>query len=204
MVVTQAKPMEHYYKTVTGWAAFADLYVWAVQHHAKADRPNNFVEVGSWLGRSAALMGVEIINSKKDIEFYCIDPWIDGGPDLRNTKHYKQLTRPPFELFTENTRPVAHVITPLQGMSVEMAAHFEDGTVDFLMLDGDHSYEAVKADIEAWMPKMRKGGIISGDDYLWPGVKKAVQERWTEGVNVVVKKRDPDYLKSASYWSVHL
>lgn len=198
--------MDHYYKTVTGWAAFSDLYVWAVREIAKNPAETyNFVEVGSWLGRSAALMGVEIINSGKDIEFFCVDPWIDGGPDLRDTKHYKELTDSPFALFTKNTAPVAHVITPLQGMSVEMSKQFDDGSVDFLMLDGDHSYEAVKADIAAWLPKMKKGGVISGDDYLWPGVKKAVTEAFgNTRTNVVVKKRHENYLNSASYWSVHL
>ena len=200
--------MEHFYKSITGWAAFEQLYFDAVAR-APSDTPSTFVEVGAWLGRSAALMAVEIENSKKPITFFAVDPWTDGGPDLRNTDHFKKLERPPYELFLENTRPVQHLIKPLRMNSIEASAQIQDGTVDFLMLDGDHSYEAVKADISAWLPKMRKGGVISGDDYLWPGVTDAVKEAFGISAEHHVKKWPPEgvkdgYLKSASYWWVQL
>lgn len=196
--------MEHYYKSVPGWAAFADLYMQVVQQ-APAGHPLTFVEVGSWLGRSAACMGVEIINSEKSIMLHCVDPWEDGGPDLRDTHHFKDLKTPPYAQFVENTQKVWRVIQPHKMTSVEAAAEFRDESVDFLMLDGDHSYEAVAADLDAWLPKMRRGSIISGDDYLWPGVKQAVGERFKPPrVQVVIKKANANYLNSSSYWVVQL
>jgi cephalosporin hydroxylase len=50
-----------------------------------------------------------------------------------------------------------------------------------VFLDGDHSYEAVKADIQAWGPLVEEGGILCGHDWdehgaSWPGVHKAVVE----------------------------
>jgi predicted O-methyltransferase YrrM len=89
-------------------------------------------------------------------------------------------------------------------MSVEATRYIDDGSVDFLMLDGDHGYEAVRADIDAWLPKMRRGGVISGDDYLWPGVKRAVDETFGARVNIRVKREHKNYLNSASYWWVLL
>lgn len=194
--------MDHYYKSVTGWAAFSDLYLEMVR---KAKSDSRFIEVGSWLGRSAALMAVEIHNSGKKIEFACVDPWVDGGPDLRDTNHFKNLTAPVYEQFVKNTLPVAQHIRAMKMTSLEASRWFPDESVDFIMLDGDHSYEAVKADIAAWLPKMKPGSVMSGDDYGWPGVTKAVSEAFdSRVVQVVWKKRHADYLKSASYWSVQL
>lgn len=195
--------MEHYYANVPGWAAFRDLYREMVVA-APPDHASTFVEVGSWLGRSAAYMGVEIKNSGKPIELHCVDPWIDGGPDLRNTEFYRDLKGHPYELFCQNTAPVASVIKSYQMTSVEAAPLFLGDSVDFLMLDGDHCYDAVKADLAAWLPKMRPGSVISGDDYGWPGVERAVREEFGNLVKIVWKQKHKDYLRSASYWSVQL
>jgi len=56
--------------------------------------------------------------------------------------------------------------TLIKGVSVEVAKEFPDESLDFVFIDADHSYEAVKADIEAWTPKVRKGGVVSGHDYF--------------------------------------
>lgn len=53
---------------------------------------------------------------------------------------------------------------------------FQDKTFDLVYIDGDHTYEGVMKDLAAWYPKVKKGGIICGDDIGWPGVKKAVDE----------------------------
>lgn len=193
--------MEHFYQNIEGWAAFRDLYRDVV---SKAKDGDVFVEVGSWLGKSAAFMAVEIINSGKDISFYCVDPWQDGGPDLRNTPYFKNLKEPVYDIFLRNTTPVATTIKALRGDSVKIASTFTDKSVSFLMLDGDHNYPAVKHDIEAWMPKMAKGGLISGDDALWPGVKQSVFECFGTKAQTRVLRQHPDYRKTASYWTVQL
>lgn len=193
--------MDHFYESLPGWAAFGELYVAMV---AKAPREAQFVEVGSWLGRSAALMAVEIVNSKKNINFVCVDPWTDGGPDLKDTKYYKQLPKPVYQTFLENIRPVRHVVTPLRMTSLMGATKFADGEIDFLMLDGDHNYGAIRADIDAWLPKMKKGGVISGDDYLWPGVQQAADETFGDKLHPVIKKAAGDYKKSVAYWWVQV
>lgn len=66
--------------------------------------------------------------------------------------------------------------------SVDAAKTIPDGTLDFVFIDADHSYEGVKRDIEAWKPKVRAGGLLCGHDYDNPGepfgkdVKRAVDE----------------------------
>lgn len=192
--------MQHYYQQVPGWAAFTDLYRSVVQ---RANAPATFVEVGSWAGKSAAFMGVEIINSGKAIKLYCVDPWHDGGPDLRDTEHAKLHAGVTlYDQFIANVMPVAGVIAPMRMLSVEAAERFHDHSVSFLMIDGDHSYEAVRDDIRAWLPKMRRGGIIAGDDYGWPGVMQAVREAFGDDARVRwINRNRENYKLSAAYWS---
>jgi hypothetical protein len=202
------RDMQHFYDKIPGWAAFAPLYRTAVLTFGDGAR---FVEVGSWLGKSAAMMAVEIENSGKRIEFVCVDPWLDGGPDLRDTEYFKALgEKDVFDTFLRNVHPVIHRIKAMRMPSTEAARFMTDESVDFIMLDGDHSYEAVKADLDAWLPKMKPGGIISGDDYTWPGVETAVRERFdARSINTVVNgspvgRRKANYKLDSSYWWVQL
>lgn len=56
------------------------------------------------------------------------------------------------------------------------ATQFLDESFDLVYIDGDHTYEGVVKDLAGWYPKVKKGGVICGDDIGWPGVKKAVDE----------------------------
>jgi hypothetical protein len=58
----------------------------------------------------------------------------------------------------------------------DAAALVEDGSLDFVFIDADHSYEGASADIRLWAPKVRSGGLISGHDYNWPTTKQAVDD----------------------------
>lgn len=58
--------------------------------------------------------------------------------------------------------------------SVEAASSFANHSLDFIYIDGDHTYESVLADLNAWWDKVNhQTGIICGDDFSWPEVKKA-------------------------------
>jgi len=70
-----------------------------------------------------------------------------------------------------------------EGWSTDIATYIPGGSLDLVFLDADHSYEGVRADIAAWLPKVRKGGWIGGHDYDngepgydFSGVRKAVDE----------------------------
>jgi cephalosporin hydroxylase len=62
--------------------------------------------------------------------------------------------------------------------SLEAAAQYPDDSLSFVLLDASHTYKDVAADIEAWLPKVKSGGILAGDDYhhTWQGVVDAVDE----------------------------
>lgn len=68
-----------------------------------------------------------------------------------------------------------------RGRSADMARDVPDGSLDFVFIDADHSYQGCKADIEAWAPKLKAGGWLCGHDYEntnFPkfGVTQAVTE----------------------------
>lgn len=194
--------MQHFYKNIPGWAAFANLYIDVVK---RAKNNSHFVEIGSWAGRSAALMAVEIYNSGKDIKFDCIDPWTDGGVDLRDTEHQKLLGDVPLlEQFKKNLGPVLHLVNPIQAMSLDAVSRYDDKTLNFIMIDGDHSYEPVRDDIAAYLPKMKPGAIMAGDDYAWPGVKQAVNEAFGSRVKVFGREDPKNWKMSSAYWAVQL
>lgn len=70
--------------------------------------------------------------------------------------------------------------------SSDASEFFEDKSLDFVFIDAIHLYENVKEDIELWLPKVRNGGILAGDDFnsKFPGVKRAVSERFPETLSV--------------------
>ena len=82
-----------------------------------------------------------------------------------------------YEIFLKNIEPVKHQINPIKSLSWDGAAFYEDNSLDFVFIDAAHDYESVKKDINAWFPKIKKGGVIAGHDYTWcADVQKAVNE----------------------------
>jgi SAM-dependent methyltransferase len=68
-----------------------------------------------------------------------------------------------------------------RGTSQEIAARLPDDSLDWVYIDGDHTYEFVRADLESFLRIVRPGGLLTGDDYVegawWKGgVKRAVDE----------------------------
>ena len=55
--------------------------------------------------------------------------------------------------------------TFVQEDSAKASSRFANSSFDFIYIDGNHSYDGTKADIEAWYPKLRRGGYFAGHDY---------------------------------------
>ncbi len=71
---------------------------------------------------------------------------------------------------------VIDAINIVKASSLEAAATYADRSISFVMIDASHKYEDVIDDIKAWYPKVKLGGVISGDDYDWESVAKAVND----------------------------
>lgn len=98
-------------------------------------------------------------------------------------------------------KPFEKRIILIEKESVEASVEVADGSVDFVFIDADHSYEHVLADLIAWFPKVKKGGFISGHDYCqpdFPGVKKALKDFFSDGKKFK-GEREHDFV-----WSYHV
>lgn len=88
-------------------------------------------------------------------------------------------------------------VTILKSPSLEAYKRFPNEYFDFVYIDAVHSYEAVKQDIAAWLPKVKIGGVLSGHDYfkVFPGVIQAVDE-------FVLTNNFKLYQKAHDWWIV--
>ena len=146
-------------KDTPGWFDFADFYDFI----SNKFQSGIFVEIGTWKGLSIKYLADKVKN--KNIQVIGIDTFQgtagehDDDIDIINCSLY--------ETYLKNISGTK--IHTLVGRSDEIHVNFLDESIDFLFIDADHHYEAVKKDIELWYPKIKPGGIISGHDYTVGG-----------------------------------
>lgn len=124
------------------------------------------VEIGVEYGRSTTVIAEAKKRYNKEWRFSAIDSWKQKNGKEACEHVLKQMQKHSwdFNLWTSD--------------SLVAAANY-NLPIDLLHIDGQHTYEAVKADCEAWMPKVKKGGFVCFDDFGHPGfdgVKKAAME----------------------------
>ena len=208
---------------IPGWGRqLFPLYDLAVKRFPSGSR---FVEIGCFLGMSACYGAQAIKKSSKKIRLDCIDEWRGLDNWVLNKEHevwscqgalevlekarkYALESREPrcYEAFMRNLERcnVADTIEPLNMSSAAASRRYEAGSLDFVLVDADHSYESVKNDLELWYPKVKNGGIICGDDFNrvhFPGVVKAVTEFFSTPLRVVESPDDIGYEKNC-IWEV--
>lgn len=166
----ESKNAQHNYQNIGGWFNFQDIYLAMV---ALADDGARFVEIGTFLGKSASFMANEIKASGKVISFETIDTF-KGSPTELEGKHKYYSEIDVYQRAKNNLKDLPARI--LVGESVKWSEQYEDASLDFVFIDGSHVYEDVKRDIEAWLPKVKPGGYIGGHDFDNNDVKKAVVE----------------------------
>lgn len=156
------------YDQIPGHMNFEDLYDEAI---SRAEPNDTLVEVGVLWGRSLAYLceraaAVEQAEGKF-LNIVGVDHW--GAEDFRKfEEHLKDSA-------AWNRAAIMRSGSPASTRS------FKDGELAFVFIDADHSFDGVKEDIAAWWPKVKPGGVLAGHDYSeadWPGVVKAVRERF--------------------------
>lgn len=159
------------------WFTFPNLYSRFVKELSDGAK---IVEVGCWKGKSVAYLGVEVINSGKKISIDAVDTWLGSANEDPHLQDVYVRTNTLYQLFLSNIAPVSSVVNPVRMTSLEASKLYEDESIDVVFLDAEHTYDAVKSDISAWLPKVKRGGYLSGHDYYWgqgQPVKKAVDEQ---------------------------
>ena len=134
------------------------------------------VEIGSFLGRSTHYLATALVNANKEnVKIYCVDTF-EGSTEHANIKLPKDFS----QIFKENLRYFIgrNVVTVCQGRSDEkrILDMFEDESIDYIMIDGAHEYDAVQDDILNWWPKLKSNGTMFGDDYSLNSVAQATKD----------------------------
>ena len=140
------------------------------------------IEIGVWRGEFSRKI-LEAIQPKK---LCLIDPWKNFDDHDDKAFSGREEDEKMDEIFADVCKLYAEEIKSKQvivmrEMSGDALKRFRNGTINFAYVDGDHSYEGVKSDLEALFPKMVVGGVMAFDDYhrrgWWgDGVLRAIHE----------------------------
>lgn len=147
------------------------------------DTESKMIEIGSYMGESTLIFS----STGLFTQIFAIDPFsiTEELSELIKKEDNKYSSYNNFDMsilvqreFKTNTR-FFNNIRLLKEYSYNTVDSFVDNSIDFIYIDAEHTYEAVKQDLELYLPKLKDGGIIGGHDYhteRWPGVVKAVNE----------------------------
>jgi predicted O-methyltransferase YrrM len=163
-------------KIPSGWMAKAECRWLAAQ----ARTHTRIIEVGAWMGRSTT-----VLSGATSGIVWAVDHWQGTPTDAdQHAKLYaaKLDQVDVYGTFRHNMRHQIQrkKVRVVRLGSVEAAAMLfakYGAAFDFVFIDADHSYEGCRADIAAYLPLLKPGGLLAGHDYHWPGVKQAVDER---------------------------
>ena len=164
------------FNEIPGWFAYEDLYNNVVDNAAFG---SNFVEVGAWFGKSTNHLATKLKESKKNIHFTSVDTWKGTDDEELHQNIVGAFNGDIFYEFIDNTVLSNNYGTfdIIKDTSHNAANQFSNGSIDFIMIDAGHSYDALMEDIKIWYNKVKPGGIISGDDYgVFQGVTEAANE----------------------------
>jgi len=176
-----------------------DLGLYLECHHPRGIG----VEVGTQGGGYSEVLLKQWISGT----IYSVDRWqyVDGYIDVANfpqEEHDKIYEEAKNTLSKYGDRSII-----MKMDSVEASGKFEDGSLDFVYIDADHSYNECLADLKAWYPKLRNGGLIAGHAFLdgeFPtaifGVESALRDFFKEDFNKIV--RIPHDIEGTDSWAI--
>lgn len=97
------------------------------------------------------------------LTLYGVDPF---EPHHGYRDHVRKSTFQAFEQEAHDKLDRYDTYYFMRDYSSQAVDKFADNSLDFVYIDGDHSFYEATFDIEKWSQKVRPGGIISGDDYF--------------------------------------
>lgn len=156
----------------------------SVLRRLPTNRPVKGAEIGVFIGAmSRALL------KRPDLSLVMVDAWEEGDGLYEDegglSDYHARLSQKDQDTVYKralwNTHFAKERRTVIRNRSLEAAREVPDGSLDFVFIDANHSYGACKDDINAWLPKLKPGGLLCGHDYDHPefpewGVKRAVDE----------------------------
>lgn len=124
------------------------------------------VEVGTDHGKYAQ----QLLEGIPGLKLYCIDPWIayTEGAEHHSQEEVDKIYKEAKDRLLERTSNgdlQRYSCSIIRDTSMQALQDFSDNSLDFVFIDGNHSYDYVLEDITEWTKKVKPGGIVSGHDY---------------------------------------
>ncbi|MBD3917013.1 class I SAM-dependent methyltransferase [Nocardioides hwasunensis] len=176
---------------IPGWfdAIDRELFRWFLGSGREISGPGHLVELGSYMGQSAVLIGDHLQDGET---FTIIDlfeaPADDEANSQENSESYAGLSRQAFERYYRGVHPA--LPTVVQDFSERIVDHVEAASTRFMHVDASHLYEHVVLDIAAAKRLLATDGVVVFDDFRsghTPGVAAAVWSAVaTEGLRPIV------------------
>jgi len=158
---------------VEGWCDFRDLYTAFAR---KLQDGDTFVEVGAWKGQSIIHLAQRLQDQEKDVHLIAVDTF-HGDQDTGKQDIFDEFRRNIMDADCSS-------IKPLRDQSTKAAQGVIDGRLAGVFIDAAHDYDSVSADLKAWLPKVKEGGIFAGHDIDCPDVQKALDDAEIQYVTV--------------------
>jgi predicted O-methyltransferase YrrM len=121
-------------------------------------------KVGAEIGVSKGRYSKWICSYNRKAKLYCIDPWKAYPDYIEKHKEDDQKEMDEIYEFAKN-RLKNFNCEFVRKTSMEAIKDFNDNSLDFVFIDGNHTFEYVVNDIAEWEKKVKPGGIISGHDF---------------------------------------
>lgn len=140
------------------------------------------VEIGSYKGKSTCYLAAGGRDGR-GAHVWAIDPWDSPGNPSGRHRFAEPETIGAFAAQLAAAALTERVFA-IRGFSVKVAAAWKGPPVGLLYIDGDHTEQAVRADVEAWRPHLAPGAVLAFDDLDTPrnpGVRVVVDELVSEG-----------------------
>jgi len=118
-------------------------------------------KVGAEIGVEQGVYSARLCKKIPGLRLYCIDPW-------KAYKGYRDhVSQSKLDMFYENTKKklAEYNCEIIRKFSMDAVLEFEDNSLDFVYIDGNHDFKNVANDIVEWEKKVRVGGIVSGHDF---------------------------------------
>jgi len=160
--------------------SWPNIYYDRLQTVVQICNPSTLVEIGVAYGYHA----VDLLRRNQHLNYIGVDPYISNyDPNDGFSKDVEKL----FNLTGQSAMDTLYETvktnlaqeftgrsTLMRSSSENIVQNFQDASIDMIFVDGDHRYQPVLRDLNLWFPKIRSGGVISGDDWDWKQVQDAV------------------------------
>lgn len=140
---------------------------------SRDDLPEFFKKMGYKVGAEIGVFRGEFSEKicKAGLKLYAIDPWVTDKDYIE--RFTKEDMNTNLKIAKKRLEPYGAVI--MQKTSMEAVREFEDNSLDFVYIDGNHGFKFVTEDIFEWSKKVRPGGAISGHDYYYSAGKEILR-----------------------------